>query len=145
MVKFRFSEKARKIWKNFQLFLTLLSKHQWYIRDIQTSKIFVVYFFNEIFFMILWNTFIFLRCRLKSFIEGTADCLEQFTIFLIKQKRKKIVNELITKLVVDFPNFVTFSWYLNLKCPNAWYETSIRRGFYSIQNEAIAVCVPVKI
>ena len=64
---------------------------------------------------------------------------------LVVQMRPFRCHELITKLVVDFPNFVTFSWYLNLKCPNAWYETSILRGFYSIENEAIAVCVPVKI
>ena len=61
------------------------------IRDIATTKIFVVYFFNEIFvlifLMILWNTFIFLRRVLKSFIDGAADCLEQFTLFLIKQKK----------------------------------------------------------
>ena len=47
----------------------------WYIRDIVTTKIFVVYFFNEIFvlifLMILWNIFNFLMyIQLKTEIPS---------------------------------------------------------------------------
>ena len=51
------------------------------------------YFFNKIFVLIFFDDSVkhiyFLRCVLKNFIDGAADCLEQFALFLIKQKNKE--------------------------------------------------------
>ena len=44
---------------------------------------FVLIFFND-----SVKNFYFFEAHLKSFIDAAADCLEKFTLFLIKQNNK---------------------------------------------------------
>ena len=55
--------------------------HSWQWNHQSIKEIFLLNFL-----MILWNTFIFLRRILNRFIDGAADCLEQFALFFVNHE-----------------------------------------------------------